>query len=152
MTPRTRPRRLSVTVALVLMTATLPAAAQNVTVTTDQEIYPIGAIVEINVHNAGPDDAEFNSSPFIAIEHLDTYECIFGCIGLPVMTPLPAGTTHVQYWDTNQISDLPGRYRVTAHISMIAPPFDPPPSTEYTLVDPSPAEMRAWGGVKSLYR
>jgi len=152
MASRTRAPGICLFAATVLATAAGPSAAQDVTVATDLETYPVGAVVEVSVHNAGPGNAEFNSSPFIAIECLDTYECLFGCVGLPVMTTLPADSTHVQYWDTGQIPDTPGRYRVTAHILDLDPPFDPPPSAEYTLVDPSPAQAKSWSGVKSLYR
>ncbi|MBU1071612.1 hypothetical protein KKG45_00030 [bacterium] len=137
---------------IVLVTVVLPVAGQNVTIETDQPVYALGAPVEITVHNAGPEDAEFNSSPFIAIVNLDASECIYGCVGLPVMTTFPAGATHVEDWDTGVIQDQPGHYRVTANVFMTGMPPDPPPSAEYTLVDPSPNEMRTWGAVKTLYR
>jgi len=152
MAPRICASGICLLVAMALAATARPAAARDVTVTTDLETYPVGAVVEVSVHNAGPTDVEFNSSPFIAIVNLDTSTCLFGCLGLPVMTPLPADSTHVQCWDTGENPDAPGRHRVTAHIQDLVPPFEPPPSTEYMLIDPSPAEMRAWGGVKSLYR
>jgi len=137
---------------IVLLTAALPIAAQNVTVETDQTVYTLGATVEITVHNAGPADAEFNSSPLIAIVYLDTFECIYGCVGLPVMTTFPAGTTHVEHWDTGWRPDQPGHYQVTAHVWMTGMPPDPPPSVQYILVEPSPNAMRTWSEVKSLFR
>lgn len=137
--------------AVLLLLAALPTAAQNVTVETDQDVYHVGDLVEITVSNLGPADAQFLSAPYIAIIHLETDDCIYGCVGLPVITPFPAGAVHVESWDTGQFPDRPGTYRVSAAVAMAGLGRDVT-SAVYTLVDPTPNAALTWSGVKTLYR
>lgn len=144
--------RMFAVVSILLATAALPAAAQNITIETDQSVYHVGDLVEITVSNLGPADAQFMSAPYIAIVHLETEDCIYGCVGLPVITPFPAGEIHVETWNTGLFPDQPGTYEVGAIVAIQEPGRSERTSAVYTLVDPTPAAERTWGEVKSLYR
>ncbi len=136
-------RTLFLLVAL-LLAATVAVAA--VTVVTDKDSYIVGETVQITIHNSGPEDVEFNSAPFIVIYDLDTNECLYGCVGLPVMTPFPAGSTVTEAWDTGVGPDLPGNYRVSVNS------LDASAATDYFLTGGVSVETSSWGAVKALYR
>ncbi len=138
------PIRAPFLVIALLLTATVAVAA--VTVVTDKDSYIVGETVHITIHNSGPEDVEFNSAPFIVIYNLDTNECPYGCTGLPVMTPFPAGSTVTDTWDTGVIPDVPGNYRVSVNT------LDASATTDYFLTDGVSVETSSWGTVKALYR
>jgi len=138
--------------SILLVAAALPSAAQNITIETDQSIYHVGDLVEITVSNFGPADAQFLSAPYIAITHLETGICIHGCVGLPVITPFPAGAVHVETWDTGLFPDQPGTYEVGAIVAILEPGRSEQTSAIYTLVDPTPGAAVTWSDVKTLYR
>jgi hypothetical protein len=122
------------------------AAAAQMTVTTDQQTYEVGDIVEITIHNAGPDPVEFYSYPAHSILHVETESCISGCVGLPVIWSFEVGETMVDVRDTGLEPDLPGHYRIALHC---------PGSIETTydlLPAPIPTESVSWSRVKALYR
>ena len=91
---------------------TVGPALAEITLTTDKAMYCVGEVVHITAHNAGPDEEQFNSAPFFLIYNADTNECLFGCLGLPVMTPFPVGETVSMEWDTGNSPDVPGNYTV----------------------------------------
>ncbi len=139
----TRNRSVTVLVALALLTT---VASAEVTVTTDKDSYLSGETVQITVQNLGPSDVEFNSAPYVQIYNTDTLECMYGCVGLPVMTPFPAGTTVYENWDTGYLPDTPGHYAVVVNI------LGPTISTSYTLTSEVGLEPISWGTVKALYK
>jgi hypothetical protein len=121
-------------------------ALAEVTITTDKTAYLTGEIVQITIQNLGPLGADFNSAPFVSIYNADTAECIYGCIGLAVMTPFPAGTTVVLSHDTGEHSDPNGTYSV--FVNMLGPPV----FTQYTVTGEVGVEARSWGAIKASYR
>lgn len=129
---------------IALLLATWATVA--VTVVTDEDDYNVGETVRITIHNIGPEDVEFNSAPFIMITNLDTNDCVYGCTGLPVMTPFPAGTTVTESWDTGLHPDVPGIYRVRVNI------LDTSITADYVLDEGVGVANRSWGAVKALYR
>ena len=136
-------RTLFLLIAL-LLTATIAVAA--VTVVTDEDSYNVGETVNITIHNSGPEDVEFNSAPYIVITNLDTNDCLYGCTGLPVITPFPAGSTVTDTWDTGVNPDVPGIYRVGVNI------LGASITTDYVLTEGVSVEASSWGAVKALYR
>ncbi len=136
--------RTLVLLSFLILGAT--CALAEVTITTDKTDYLTGEIVQITIQNLGPLGAEFNSAPFISIYNVDTAECIIGCVGLPVVTPFPAGTTVLQSHDTGEFSDPNGTYRV--FVNMIGPPV----FAQYTVTGEVGVEARSWGTIKAAYR
>jgi hypothetical protein len=134
--------------ALVMLSAILPAtlAAAAVSVSTDKDSYVVGEVVQVTVHNSGPEDLEFVSIPLIAIANTGTQECIYGCAGLPVVTPFPAGDTVTESWDTGAGPDEIGTYVVTPHI------LGDDSSAQYILSAGVPETDSSWGAIKALYR
>jgi hypothetical protein len=134
----------SLLIALILLTTTCPAFA-DITLTTDKATYEVGEIVHITAHNNGPLVEQFISYPFFQIFNEDTLECVFGCVGLPVITPFGVGETVTMDYDTGVAPDIPGNYGVG--IAIINGP-----STGYVLTGEVAAEAVSWGNVKVLYR
>ncbi len=145
------PYRCRPLAVLAVLIAALPAAAQNITVETDQAVYQVGDLVQITITNHGPADADFMSAPYAAIVHLETGDCVLGCVGLPVMTPFPTGAVEVMGHDTGFLPDRPGIYSVTALVAGI-PPAGGRTSTEYTLEESTANTGSTWGQLKTLYR
>jgi hypothetical protein len=75
-------RVIAATSALILVATT---AVAQLTVATDAPQYSQGDIVTITVHNAGPSLALFASSPPCYIYRIGTSECVYGCVGLPIL-------------------------------------------------------------------
>ena len=141
-----------VLMAVILVFAT-PAAAQILTVETDLAVYVVGAVVQITIHNPTEEPATLVSWPFTFITHEETNACVWGCVGLPVVTEVMPGETLVEHHHTSFLPDPPGTYRVTiAEAGTGLPPLPPSNWTEYELLEPISSEKMAWGGVKSLYR
>lgn len=129
------------------------AAAYNLTVATDADTYRIGDVVHIAVTNPTDHTISCNSYPIIGIQYVPTSACVYGCIGLPVIEDLPAGAVVTIDHDTGGGAEAPGEYRVVVfEIYDGGFPVPDRPSTSYVLVDPTPDETTAWGGVKTLYR
>lgn len=131
---------------LSLLTLLAASALAEVTITTDKIAYLTGEIVQITIQNTGPFDTAFNSDPLIQLHNMDTSECLFGCVGLAVMTPFPAGSTEVINHDTGQYSDPVGNYRVYVNITGL------PVFTDYAVTGEVGTEAMSWGTIKALYR
>jgi hypothetical protein len=126
-----------------------PAGAQ-LTVSTDQDSYVAGEVVQITIHNGGPSEAMFVSDPFFGIWHVETGTAIFGDVGLPVVTTFPVGTTELYYWDTGVTPDPPGHYQITLYGSSGDP--ESVLQTTYEVSAPVGLEAVLWGEVKALFR
>lgn len=135
---------VSLLITLALLASAFPAFA-DITLTTDQSTYEVGEIVHITAHNNGPLVEQFISYPFFQIYNEDTLECVFGCVGLPVITPFGVGETVTMDYDTGAAPDIPGNYLVG--IAIINGP-----TTDYVLTGDVAAEAASWGNVKVLYR
>jgi hypothetical protein len=121
------------------------SAIAEVSVTTDKPVYEVGEIVRITAHNAGPGDEQLVSEPFFVIWNLDVEACVYGCLGLPVVTPFPAGQTISLEWDTGLHSDPPGNYAVSVAT------LDGP-STTYLLTGEVPNDQSSWTTLKARHR
>ena len=135
---------VSLLIVLIMLTATSPAFS-DITLTTDKSIYEVGEIVHITAHNNWPLVEQFVSYPFFQIFNEDTLECVFGCVGLPVITPFGVGETVTMDYDTGAMPDIPGNYGVG--IAVLGGP-----TTSYVLTGEVAAEASSWGNVKVLYR
>jgi hypothetical protein len=120
-------------------------ALADITLTTDKPVYFVGEIVHITAHNNGPDVEELVSDPYFVIFNEDTSECVFGCVGLPVVTPLEVGETVFLDWDTGAVPDVPGNYSVFVAANGVA-------SVSYFLNAAVSNETRSWGDLKALFR
>jgi hypothetical protein len=138
--------------ALFLLSLALwaPAALAQLTVVTDQDQYTAGEVVLITVHNAGPNVATFSSYPGYFIEHVESHQCVDGCVGLPVLWDLAVGETVHASHDTGVEPDLIGTYDV----ALMGSSGDPGSIliARYELVAPVSATATTWGGIKSLFR
>ena len=106
----------------------------------------VGDMVHITAYNAGPEDEQFNSYPFFQIYNADTFDCLFGCLGLPVMTDFPVGETVTMDRDTGDNSDPPGLNSVSMAVLFGGP------TVSYLLTDAVQTVPESWGAVKVLYR
>ena len=134
--------------ALLLAYLTLGMAGTalaDITLTTDKTVYEVNEIVHITAHNNGPDVEMLVSAPFFAIFNDDLNECVFGCLGLPVVTPFEVGETVSMDWDTGFFPDPPGTYTVWVAING-------GPSISYLLNPAVATEASSWGELKALYR
>lgn len=127
-----------------------PAAFGQLTVVTDQAGYTVGDMVHVTIHNAGPGVATFVSYPAFSIWHAETGDCVYGCIGLPVVWDLPVGATEAGQHDTGLGPDQPGHYTV----SLAGTSGDPGSilTATYELTAPVAADASTWGAVKVLFR
>ncbi|MBK6734241.1 MAG: hypothetical protein IPG61_09135 [bacterium] len=136
----------------VLLSALLwaPAALAQLTIVTDQAAYHVGDIMSFTIHNAGPGVATFVSDPPFSIWHVESGDCVDGCMGLPVVWTLPAGGTIAVQRDTGVGPDLVGHYE----ISLAGSSSDPGSilSAEYELTAPVAVSTAAWGAIKGLFR
>ncbi len=127
-------------------------AVAQLTVTTDDGVYTTFDVVTITVHNAGPSQALFASSPPCVIYRLDTQECVYGCFGLPVLWEMGVGETIAVEYDPYEdaVPDPLGWYRV----ELTGVSSDPGSilQCDYRLVEVVPNGDDSWGGVKALYR
>ncbi len=130
--------------ALLACSAAGTALAEIILI-TDKPEYSVGEIVHISAHNTGPDVEQFLSFPFFAIFNEDTNDCIFGCIGLPVITPFEVGETVSMEWDTGSIPDVPGHHTVSVAVTN-------GPTVGYILTDAVSVESYSWGTLKAVYR
>ena len=133
------------TVIALLVLAVAGNAVGAIILTTDKESYTVGEIVHLEATNVGPLPTQFVSYPRFLIFNTDTDECVYGCLGLPVVEPFPVGVTVSLDWDTGMIPDPPGNYRV----GLSAPEA---PSVFYVLTDVVDVEPHSWGALKALYR
>lgn len=129
----------------ILALAAITTAQAEITVTTDKPSYEMGEIVQITAHNAGPEDEMFYSDPFFYIGNDDLNECVYGCVGLPVVTPFPAGETVAMGWDTGGMPFIPGNYSVAVVASNGA-------WASFVLTEIVGTEASSWSTVKALYR
>jgi hypothetical protein len=125
--------------------ATATAALAGITLTTDQPAYVVGDIVHITAHNNGPDLEQFMSDPFFFIHNDDLDECVFGCVGLPVITPFEVGATVSMDWDAGFFPDAAGNYSVSLATAS-------GPTVSYILNAPVSTETSSWGRLKALFR
>ena len=131
---------------LSLLVLAASSALAEVVITTDKPAYLMGEIVQITVQNTGPLGTDFVSAPFVSIYNVDTNECLLGCVGLPVVTPFPAGATETYAWDTGWNPDPVGTYRVFANILGVTD------FAQYTLTGEVDIQAVSWGAIKALYR
>ena len=127
-----------------------PAAFGQLTVVTDQAGYTVGDLVHVTIHNAGPSVATFVSEPPLVIWHVESGDCVYGCVGLPVVWTVPVGGTVQGVHDTGYGPDLSGHYTV----SLAGSSGDPGSilATTYELTAPVAVDASTWGAVKSLFR
>jgi hypothetical protein len=140
----TRTRIPALLLALLWLT-TAGASLADITLTTDQPIYDIGDIVHITAHNNGPNEEQFLSFPYFIIYNDDTEECVFGCVGLPVVTPFAVGETVTMDYDTGIVPDIAGNYTVGIVVTNGT-------TVSYVLNGPVAAEAKSWSDLKALYR
>jgi hypothetical protein len=138
-------KEIASSLVVLMILAVACAAFADITLTTDKSTYEVGEIVHITAHNNGPLVEEFVSFPFFQIYNEDNQECVYGCVGLPVITPFGVGETVTMDYDTGAMPDIPGNYRVG--IAVLGGP-----TTGYVLTGEVPAEASSWGSVKVLYR
>jgi hypothetical protein len=141
---QTRDYFLTVLLA-ALLSGTADSASAEIILTTDKPEYEVGEIVHITAHNAGPMAEDFVSDPHFIIWNQDTDKCVFGCVGLPVVTPFPVGETVSMDWDTGSSPDDPGNYIVRVAV------IDGP-SVSYVLTVKVDADRNSWSILKVLYR
>lgn len=136
-----------------MLIAALPASAQ-LTVVANQSDYYLGEIVHLTIHNTGPHVAVFLSVPVFAVMRVSDGECVFGCVGLPVLTQMSVGETWHLDFDTSACSTpgpgLFGMYRV----DLMGSSSDPGSvlSTTFRLYDALDVQPLAWGTLKGTYR
>jgi len=149
----TRCHHRSIFVFMIVASLSTLGAAQDLTVVTDAAVYNLGATVEITIHNPTDHNVDITSSPYFGIVHVETQNCMYGCLGLPVMSTLSAGETVVFQYDTSWNPDPVGYFQVVVFESTIGSiPPPPPPTVEYRLIDPTGNEDKNWCSVKTLYR
>ena len=139
---------MSVNRLVVLTLAWLCAggsARAEITLTTDKDTYIVGEIVHVEARNTGPDDQLLVSTPWMIIWNEDTMECVTGCVGLPDITPFPAGATISAQWDTGFFPDAPGNYVVDIAT-------DGAPSARYVLTAEVPTKEEGWSALKARFR
>jgi hypothetical protein len=141
---QTRNYRLTVLLA-ALLSGMAGNASAEIILTTDKPEYEAGEIVHISAHNAGPEAEEFLSDPYFSIGNQDTDKCVFGCLGLPVITPFPVGETVSMDWDTGLSADAAGNYIVRVAVT-------DGPSVSYVLKVKVDAGRNSWSLLKALYR
>ena len=129
--------------ALPLLQAS--GAFAEVIISTDKPAYEVGEIVRITAQNLGPEDEELVSFPYFVIGNQDSGQCIYGCLGLPVVDPFPAGATIQRDWDTGERPDEPGTYVV--QVATLEGP-----STTYVLNAAVPQQKDSWTALKARYR
>jgi hypothetical protein len=120
-------------------------ASAEIILTTDKPEYEVGETVHLTALNAGPMAAEFVSAPYFSIWNQDSDKCVFGCLGLPVVTPFPVGETVSMDWDTGLSPDVPGNYIVGVAVT-------DGPSVSYVLTVRVDADRNSWSLLKRLYR
>lgn len=137
-------------VSLLLPVLWAASAHAQLTVVTDRDDYTAGEVVLITIHNAGPGVATFASTPGWYIRHVESGECIDGCLGLPMLWDMPAGQTIDVAHDTSLAPDLIGHYEVV----LTGMSGDPGSIlvAAYELMVPVFDTADTWGGVKSLFR
>ena len=131
--------------AALLMLFQASSAIAEVTVTTDKPTYEVGEVVHITAHNAGPEDEDLVSEPPFTIWNQDAEQCVFGCLGLPVVTRFPAGQTISMDWDTGLHAYAPGNYLVQVVVNGVAP-------AGFVLTVGVPEEQDSWTTLKARYR
>jgi hypothetical protein len=139
------PSRILLFVLLLTLLTLGGAALADITLNTDKPEYLVGEIVHITAHNNGPNVELFLSAPYFLIYNDDLNECVFGCAGLPVVTPFEVGETVTMEWDTGFFPDIPGNYSVSVAVTGGT-------TVSYLLNAPVSSEGRSWGGVKALFR
>lgn len=141
-------RAIAVASALIL---TVTTAAAQLTVATDTPQYSQGDIVTITVHNAGPSLALFVSSPPCYIYRIGTPECVYGCVGLPILWEMHVGETIILAYDPSEdaVPDPIGWYRVELNGTSIDP--GSVLHCDYQMLEVVPVGGGSWGAVKALY-
>ena len=141
----------AIALSIVLILASTTAVAQ-LTVDTDAMQYSQGDIVTITVHNAGPSLALFASSPPCFIYRIDTLECVYGCVGLPILWEMSVGETIVTVYDPSEDAnpDPIGWYRVELNGTSSDPGSIL--HCDYRMLEVVPIGSGSWSGVKALYR
>jgi len=141
--------RFKICYLAVLLAALLSGLAGNasaeIILTIDKPEYEAGEIVHISAHNAGPLAEQFVSDPHFSIWNQDTDKCVFGCVGLPIVTQFPVGETVSMDWDTGLSADVPGNYIVRVAV------IDGP-SVSYVLKVKVDVDRNSWSLLKVLYR
>ena len=140
----TRTRIPALILALVIFGAAGTTLA-DITLTTDKSFYDIGEIVHITAHNNGPLEEMFLSYPYFLIFNDDTNECVYGCVGLPVVTTFAVGETVTMDYDTGVVPDIAGNYSIGLAVTN-------GPTISYVLNGPVATEAQSWGALKALYR
>ncbi|NTV04633.1 hypothetical protein HGA89_06980 [bacterium] len=127
-------------------------AQAQLTVDTDATQYSQADIVTVTVHNAGPSLALFASSPPFFIYRIGTSECVYGCVGLPILWEMNAGETIVTVYDPSEDAgpDPIGWYRVELNGTSSDPGSIL--HCDYQMLEVVPIGSGSWGGVKALYR
>ncbi len=145
-------RTIRILIVLAVLCMTAASAVAQLSVVTDATQYSQGDIVPITIHNAGPNQASFNSFPACFIYHLGTMECVYGCVGLPEMWELNVGQTIAFAYDPAEdaIPDPIGWYRVELNGNSIDPGNIL--HCDYQMLEIVPYESGSWGAVKALYR
>jgi len=135
---------------LLLPTLWASAAAAQLTVVTDKNVYTAGEVVQITIRNAGPSVATFISSPAYFIRHVESGVCIEGCVGLAVLWEMSVGENFDESYDTSQASALIGHHEVVLNGAS----GDPGSIlvAAYELTAPVSDTAATWGGIKSLFR
>ena len=145
--------RIPLVLCATVLLAVGVCTAQQLTVETDAATYYMGQTVQVTIHNPTANNVDITSSPYFAIVHDGAGGCRYGCLGLPVMTIVTPGETIVIGYDTGMNPDPAGQYLISVHefLAGTFPPGDPP-TTTYTLLDPTANEDKVWSSLKTLYR
>ena len=136
--------RISVFLALLALLSPSSAIAE-VVIATDKTDYVVGEIIHITARNEGPEDEQLVSYPYFTIWNTDTDQCVYGCLGLPVVDPFLAGQTISVERDTGQQPDPSGTYVVSVAT------LDGP-STTYVLTAGVRGDRSSWTTLKTRFR
>ena len=145
-------RTIRILFVCTVLCITAATADAQLNVVTDAMQYSQADVVPITIHNAGPNQALFISAPACFIYHLGTMECVYGCVGLPVLWEMNVGETIAFAYDPleDAIPDPIGWYRVELNGTSIDP--GSVLHCDYQMLEIVPLGSDSWGAVKALYR
>jgi hypothetical protein len=137
---------LACTLGSVVLLLPFAASRAEVSLSTDKNHYEVGEVVHISIHNSGPENLYFSSYPFVVAATTNPPQCVYGCVGLPVVTDFPADTTAEDSWDTGIGEVPPGEYRIAPSITGVDV------STTIHLHEKLGSGDPTWSMVKGQYR
>jgi hypothetical protein len=145
------PRIPSVLIGL-LVAAVAPPVASAIELSTDQEVYVEGDVVQFTLHNPYDVTVVFPAEPPWCVQ--DVEMIVYpGCVSLPVLVFFEPGETIEATWDTGYLPDPPGEYVISVNWYLDQDPVEfVTTETFYTLESAVGVETSTWSALKAAYR